>query len=170
MSEIFENLAKFARTICDQPLQWVLHRPEPTARHRLCFSNVGDKIQCAGGKGQLGWTFQKCHKNSVGGYLVATHHALWRSPDGILIDITPYPDENTHPLSSGDEILFLADDKAKPVAKPNLIAPLPMKYFALDGTPALAEYVAELQHQENARCDALGFHPNQCPTIFPGVA
>ncbi|OEJ98616.1 hypothetical protein A8C32_05295 [Flavivirga aquatica] len=72
--------------------------PEPYAKINNCFYNVEDKISKDKGDIIYGW---KLHETV---YLQeAERHAIWKSPEGYLLDITPDPNYNT-------EILFLEED------------------------------------------------------------
>ena len=75
---------------------------------------------------QCGWLF---HGHREMSYIVAVAHAVWRSPEGVLIDITPMlPLENwpkpVLPLLRDMEgnLVFLLDDKA--FERPNTFLPL----------------------------------------------
>lgn len=72
--------------------------PEPGALPNECFQNTEIKAQRDAGSVVYGW--QLWEWPSV--LIEAEFHAVWRSPDGRLIDITPKP---------GDEemILFVTD-------------------------------------------------------------
>ena len=62
-------------------------RPEPSARWGWCTASVRGHIKKHGGEMVLGWIIW------VGPLLVEGEaHAVWRSPTGELIDITPKPD------------------------------------------------------------------------------
>ena len=102
----------------------------------------------------LGWTFHHRYVASIpgAGYLYVTHHAVWHSPPGHLVDVTPYPDALHRPLSPSEETLFLMDDRALPVTRTGLVAPLPLRYFVLDDDPALAAYVEHLNDEELEEC------------------
>jgi hypothetical protein len=64
-----------------------------------CFHNVEDKVANDNGQIVYGW---KLHK---GIFLEeAERHAIWKSPNGELVDVTP---DDVYK----DKILFLADDK-----------------------------------------------------------
>lgn len=73
-------------------------RPALTAVHRNCFINVREEMAHHGGDIQHGWLIWE----RPGWYLDVIFHAVWVSPDGQLIDITPTDDGE-------DTILFLPD-------------------------------------------------------------
>lgn len=61
-------------------------RPEPGALENNCFGNVARKVELSGGSACYGWAIlPQMHM------LEAEKHAVWRTPDGAYIDITPRP-------------------------------------------------------------------------------
>lgn len=79
--------------------QFVPVRAEGYATINDCFFNVNDKIANDSGEIVYGWKLQQ-------GSLIqeAERHAIWKSPDGELIDVTPEP-------LGQNRILFLVEDK-----------------------------------------------------------
>lgn len=75
--------------------------PEPYAKVVECFPAVEEKIRRDGGAQQIGWQIWKTDILVEGEF-----HAVWLSPDGQLLDITP----KQLPI---DRILFLPDPNAK---------------------------------------------------------
>src|SRR5580698_5888752 len=78
----------------------VHHQPEEWALPSRCFENVTEKVHRDGGSAIYGWTF---HLRFVEhrldeAYMFITHHAIWHSPDGSLVNVTPYPDDKHYPL------------------------------------------------------------------------
>ena len=76
--------------------------PEPGGGLCDCFAIVDRKVERAGGSVCYGWTVWFLPGIMVEGEF----HAVWRSPDGELLDVTP------NPLNS-DRILFITDPKRK---------------------------------------------------------
>lgn len=80
---------------------FVICRPSPNAPRNECFRLVEDKIKTEGGERVLGWQIWQ------GQLLVeAEFHAVWKTPMGELLDITPKP----LPV---DKIFFVADPRTK---------------------------------------------------------
>ena len=106
---------------------------------------------------QFGWTFHHRLVESLPGpgYLFLTHHAVWHAPSGELVDVTPYPDVKHRPIGPIGSILFLVDDKAKPFTSEKMIAPLPLRFFAIDEAGDMLKYVQGLNEKEQAACQAL---------------
>lgn len=72
-------------------------RPEQDAVPNECFDNVEKKVNRDGGERIVGWQFWK-HPFM----LEAELHAVWRSPDGSLTDISPKNISTDHILFVGD--------------------------------------------------------------------
>ena len=152
---IYDRINELAPTISSQPLGLAYHRPESWALASRCFENATRKAAEAGGLCRFGWTFHHRYADTVPGvgYLFVTHHAVWHAPIGHLIDVTSYPDPRHRPIPSGESVLFLIDDRAQPVKRLNLVAPLPLRFFALDRSVALSDYVKKLNEQELQACN-----------------
>ena len=156
IEEIIRKIQEFASEISSQPLCQAQHQPEVQARPKCCFQNVWEKVAKDGGEILFGWTFSHRINPQYGDYVMATHHAVWCAPDNKLIDVTPFTDDpKHHPFTLGKYVLFLVDESAQPVEQGNLIAPLPLKYFALSNSQELKEYVNKLAEQEQKACQEL---------------
>ena len=69
---------------------------------RACFINVDKRVKSEGGETVFGWQFWE-HP-----YMIqAEFHAVWRKPDGSLVDITPKDDDHIR------RILFVEDPVRK---------------------------------------------------------
>lgn len=117
----------FCATIAPAEPLYVPVRPVPEAKFIHCFSNSEDQAARAGGAAAYGWAIWRW----PGRYFEAEHHAVWRTPEGALIDVTPQ-------TGNPPRILFLPDPPA--VFDParyrrNIMAPDA-------GNPAAAEYIA----------------------------
>lgn len=90
-------------------------RPALLAIPSNCFINVREEVAHGGGGLQHGWIIWE----RPGWFLEAEFHAVWISPEGSLIDITP--------LVDGEEsILFLPDSRRtfQGEVAPNRMRPL----------------------------------------------
>lgn len=152
--DLREGLKAFAAAISRQPMGLAYHRPEPWAEVRRCFENAEEKVRREGrGMVRFGWAFHHRVAESKGEYLFAMHHAVWNSPEGWLVDVTPFhEDPNHHPITQGGSVLFLVDDAATPVVTDRVTAPLPLRYFALGDDRRLRDYVEELRREEERKC------------------
>ena len=74
--------------------------PESDAVANECFPNVQAKIEREGGQMLCGWQIWEWPHVMV----EAEFHAVWLSPEGQMIDITPKPHGET-------QILFVPDDR-----------------------------------------------------------
>jgi len=70
--------------------------PQLWSRRQYCNKNVEKMVNMYGGKAQLGYRIW--YVPSL--YVEAERHAVWKKPDGTLVDISYYPDGE-------DAILFL---------------------------------------------------------------
>jgi hypothetical protein len=143
------EIEAIATKIGSGPLGLVYHQPEAWARPTCCFDNAWKKVELSGGRTRYGWTFHSRIKDGVGEYIFVTHHAVWNPPDGRLIDVTPFhQDPRHHPLLIDGSVLFLVDDKAEPVVKGAVIAPLPLRYFPRGDNEKIVKYVEEMNDKE----------------------
>jgi hypothetical protein len=168
--ELIEKIQSFASEISSQSLSQARYEPEDGFRPNCCFQNVWTKLDKDGGNILFGWTFSYRVNPEYGEYVVATHHAVWIAPDNKLIDVTPFTDNpQYHPIRFGNYVLFLVDESAHPVDTGTLIAPLPLRFFALNENPTLKEYIAKLTEKEKKTCQEIysgKFDPTQISGIF----
>ena len=82
----------------NEQLKYVKVLPEPDAEINESFSNLERKIERDGGGIQYGWAIWYL----PGILMEAEFHAVWVSPRGELIDVSPHQIEFT-------EIMFLPD-------------------------------------------------------------
>lgn len=96
---IDENVLEFCHRLSPgQSPSWVPVRPDSATNLLQCFPNVEKRISERGGEIVYGWEISEI----VQIHLEARFHAVWRSPEGNLIDVTP--EEFSQP-----RILFLID-------------------------------------------------------------
>jgi hypothetical protein len=84
--------------LSDPELHVVPVRPAHTSQSADCFVNVADHVQQAGGRIRYGWLITEIPRTM----LEAAFHAVWQSPDGELMDLTPHQ-------FGASTILFAAD-------------------------------------------------------------
>ena len=98
-----EYVAAFASEIAHgQKPMAVSHRPRLDRPQRECFPIVDEQIKAEGGTMVTGWALWEW----PGVFIEAEFHAVWRSPDNSLVDLTP-----NRILPS--EIAFLPDPTKK---------------------------------------------------------
>ena len=107
---IKHHIERFAE---DRQIAFVAYEPEPWAEANRCFGNVIEKVNRDGGLAQYGWYFAV-----MPGILSALHHAVWRSPDGRLADVTPF--QGSELLEEG-KVVFIADNAATPIMMPGCV-------------------------------------------------
>jgi hypothetical protein len=111
---IVEQFAKERRSA----VVLVESQPEADAVAQYCFRNVAERISRNGGSTQFGWYACIVRQNGKPVALIMEHHAVWRTPSGELIDITPFstlPDgaaEGSGELLEEGRIVFVPDDTA----------------------------------------------------------
>lgn len=69
-------------------------RPIPGAPSKECFTIVEEHIQTHGGTSVIGWSLWEMPTL----FVEAEFHAVWRSPDGGLLDIAPKPEPTQRTL------------------------------------------------------------------------
>lgn len=77
-------------------------QPTPGMLHMRCYGNVATLVGRYGGKSVTGWIVYEGGRNA---YLKLVHHAVWHSPEGLLIDPTPTDEKRN---------LFLPDPDSSP--------------------------------------------------------
>jgi hypothetical protein len=153
--DVRPHLEAFARTISREPLGLALHRPQAWATPTRCFENAVRQAKQKGGPALFGWMFHYRVVEDIPGpgYLIAVHHAVWHSPTGQLVDVTPLHDDPKHqPISLGGDVLFLVDTSAHPIAVGVTVGPRPSRFYALDADERLVAYVRGLQDAEDEAC------------------
>ena len=85
-------IAQFGYGITSKPLRLAVHRPEDWAKPVNCFNNVDQKVELDGGTKTCGWMFNERLVEAIpgGNFLIAINHVAWTSPDGRLVDVTPF--------------------------------------------------------------------------------
>ena len=97
---ITKHILKLARQIDAACLpEYVTVESRADCLPNRCFENVTRVVTQLGGRVQHGWTMRQESYFAEGAF-----YAVWRSPDGSLIDVTPGADKQT-------QILFLPDSK-----------------------------------------------------------
>jgi hypothetical protein len=123
-----KNVLTFSELLCPGQRPFLVQvKPEVNFQPMMCFPNVAEKIKRDGGTIVHGWEISEVPKI----HLEAQFHAVWLSPGGEYIDVTPQ-------LISQSPILFLNDenrvfqgeivpDQRYALGEPNLVA----KYWDL---------------------------------------
>lgn len=76
--------------------RYVAVQPDDSAQMYNCFFNVKSLVETQGGEIVFGWCIWVWPK----AFIEAEHHAIWRRPDGIEVDITPKEDGEKRVLFS----------------------------------------------------------------------
>jgi hypothetical protein len=100
---ITKGILKLARQIeATQVPGFVAVEPGENCRPDCSYENVRAMVRQRGGSIQPGWRLRE----QATAYVEGALHAVWRGPDGSLVDITPRTDGETH-------IIFLSDSKVR---------------------------------------------------------
>jgi len=99
--EIRQNRAVPEATYQSTLPAYVPIEPAPEAQVLHCWFNVRDKVAKSGGEAVFGWALWKRHD----GHYQAIHHAVWKRPDGTLLDVTPSESADLR------QVLFMADHR-----------------------------------------------------------
>ena len=101
-TSVTPHILKLARQIDPTgTLTCVSVSPQSACLPGAPFENVQLVVEKQGGSVQHGWRMRE----QPDAFAEGAFHAVWRSPDGTLIDVTPKEDHQT-------EILFLPDSQA----------------------------------------------------------
>lgn len=146
---LFNAIESFAKSISRETFGLVYYRPDKESIATNCISNVMSFVERQGGSVIYGWYFGHRESEKFGNYLIATHHAVWRAPNGNLIDITPFHEELKHqPLTLQESVLFQVDTKAQPIKIGKFLIPRPLKFYPILKSAELKEYIKTLEEQE----------------------
>ena len=151
-SDLDRDLKTFCRTITGTNPILVPYEPTWWAKHNQCFDNVANQIFLRGGSRQLGWQFRRNPLDTSPSILSAIHHAVWRSRDGRLVDITPV---DSSYLTKGDSIWCGLDNEAtlKLVPGFNVATGRPSRYFSSSQNREVQRQVHRLRELERAARD-----------------
>jgi hypothetical protein len=84
------NIARHLQLNAEEARLLKFHRPmEFDPEPQNCFLNVWVQMSYAGGDKQYGWLIAQ---DSTKDFIEAQFHAVWKNPEGELIDVTPRPD------------------------------------------------------------------------------
>lgn len=100
-------------------------RSDTNCKPRYCFPNVREKVDSSGGKVITGWIIWK--RGNM--YLYAEAHAIWETPKGELIDITPKEDGE-------EQIMFLPDDRVEYKGRS-----IPSKFLPLTKSKRVMDFI-----------------------------
>ncbi len=132
-----KHISKRVLAVCEQIIPRarptiVPCRPEPFARAGECHASVAEKVKRDGGSVQHGWVIWEIPPWEF----QAEFHAVWRSGDGSLVDVTPA-------LHSGNRVLFLPDPRRVYDGRN-----IPGVHYPYSDTALCREYAALTTEQE----------------------
>lgn len=110
---IDEALDDFATQMGCEPPSLVGHCPHPSAAVAQCHANVLQMVHFNGGRAVWGWHFSlnACDPDDL--HIDAVFHAVWESPEGVFIDVTPQSDRVVAGQKAGlfTPLPFFCEDK-----------------------------------------------------------
>ncbi len=116
--EITPSIRELAKELGTGEPVWVSVKPFAYAQPGRCYPNVAAYVEAFGGEAREGWLVWE---DDCGRWLKAIHHAVWRSPDGRLLDITPHADgEQTIVFCPGGKVKWDGQHPVAGVYKPLL--------------------------------------------------
>lgn len=125
--EIDDDVLRFCRGISPEAPFYVPVKPVSKGKMSRCFDNVARQIKRRRGSIAYGWAIW----HWPGRYFEAEHHAIWRSPAGFQVDVSPQ-------LDGRKRVLFLPDPEA--VYEPSAVR---SNILGVDGDdPTATEFVA----------------------------
>lgn len=139
--EISLVITEFCLNIAPKAIpNFVEVHPHPESQPNECFYNVDAVVQKHGGHRILGWCIWKWANVLI----EAEAHAVWQSPEGNLIDVTPH-------TGNESKILFLPDESMVYVGEP-----LPNHRKALTNSPLTAELITLCEEHEGTMVSTPG--------------
>lgn len=105
-----------------------------------CFPNVSSVVKTLGGESVNGWVIWQWANIMI----EAEAHAIWKAPDGKLVDVTPH-------INNEDSILFLPDDTVYYTG-----TPIPNKRIALTSSPLVAELISLYDQRDQIAATSQG--------------
>ena len=160
-SDIERDMRAFSRAITGASPILVPYEPTWWAVQNKCFRNVSNQIFLRGGVSIIGWQFLRNPVGTSPSILSAVQHAIWRSDDGRLVDITPV--EKNY-LTKGDSIWFLPDNQAtlKLLSGSKTVLGRPSRYFSSSQDSGVQRQVQRLRELEKAARDEYQRFPRGC--------
>lgn len=126
-SVITDEIKQLCATICPEAKPFYVDAsPFDGMQPNECFKNVDTVMQKLDGERITGWAIWQWANILV----EAEAHAIWKAPDGQLIDVSPH-------ISAEEHILFLPDDRVQFNGNP-----IPSHRQALTNSPLVAELIA----------------------------
>ena len=134
------KLRKFAPLVCagSQPIKVAMSSKQRAAG--CCYWNVAEEVRTNGGVAVYGWQIVYWPKR----FMEAMHHAIWRMPNGTLLDVTEkYSSDSVESYS-----VFIIDDSIPiDLDKPNYVQ---SKHFAFKNDPNVTSFITAYRNKNVA--------------------
>lgn len=135
---ITQQIMELCQSISEYEPVYVSVKANPESRLNECFPNVAEHVREYGGQSVLG----RCIWQRANILIEAEAHAVWRSPNGDLMDITSH-------INDEESILFLIDPQM--VYSGNCI---PSIRKALTSSPLVAEFITLFNDRDQIAAEA----------------
>lgn len=138
---ITDTICTFCQNISstDSPSFIQVH-PFPGMQVNECFPNVQKVLKKLGGRSITGWAIWQWANIMI----EAEAHAIWESPDGQLIDVTPHNYEEK-------TILFLPDSSVNYAG-----TPIPNHRLSLTDSPLVIELISLFNQRDQIAANSSG--------------
>lgn len=137
---ITEQIMELCQSISEYQPIYVPVKASSKSRFNECFPNVAEYVEEYGGQSVFG----RCIWQRANVLIEAEAHAVWKSPNGDLIDITPHINEEK-------SILFLIEPQM--VYRGNII---PSIRKELTSSPLVAEFISLFNERDQIAAEANG--------------
>lgn len=128
-----------------------------------CYWNVAHVVQERGGALVLGWSITWWPRL----FISAMHHAVWRSPDGALFDVTEPPPFD----KGGSPPLFVVDERAD--IRLDIPPGIDNIHLTIRNTPAVRRYLDAYRRHQVVRRELNQIHFRagyRCEAMFAAAA
>jgi len=133
-----EHIIRFCNNNGVQNPFYVQRQPKPDCQEGDCFENVKKYVAKQGGTILIGWAITS-RKNL---YLECEAHAIWKTSDGEIVDITQNKE-------NFDKTLFSLQRSMRAERTPS-------KYIPFTQSTLVAEYIELRNEFERIRCTSVG--------------
>ncbi|WP_062570602.1 hypothetical protein [Pseudoalteromonas arabiensis] len=134
------KLRKFAPLISPKAKPIKVKMSDKLRPQGCCYWNVAEEIEAHGGVPIYGWQIMYWPKR----FIEAMHHAIWKMPDGTLVDVTAKYESD--PVKC--HTVFIADDRITiNLEKPCYVQ---SKHFPFKDEPAITDFISAYRNKNIA--------------------
>jgi hypothetical protein len=159
------DLAASVAAVSTEHLLLVPNKPGPDDETLMCIQNVLSAVERQMGEAAYGWTLD-IRISEHGPYVFLQHHAVLRTCEGALVDVTPQtPRHLGRTLYIRGQMLFLPNSTTLPMDSEYGPASLPNRFTSLRQSEALKAYLAELTRKALSQPQTLNVRAERPLTI-----